>query len=127
MLVMPADHVVHGRAGVTKAVRAAVRAAATTDCLVTVGLKPRFPSTGLGYIQAPGRVTAGALRVRRFVEKPDLSTARRFMEAGAYSWNLVCFWGRLDVLVRELGLPAPRHLTGLRKVMTARGSGDEET
>src|ERR1035437_1722076 len=126
MLVMPADHVVHGRAGVTKAVRAAVRTASTTDCLVTVGLKPSFPSTGLGYIQAPGRVTAGAIRVRRFVEKPDLSTARRFMRAGGYYWNLAWFSWRLDVFVRELGLHAPRHLTGLRKVMTARGSGDEE-
>ncbi len=127
MLVMPADHVVHGRAGVTKAVRAAVRAASTTDCLVTVGLKPRFPSTGLGYIQAPGRVTAGAIRVRRFVEKPDLSTARRFMRSGGYYWNLAWFAWRLDVFVRELGLHAPRHLAGLRKVMAARGSGDQET
>jgi mannose-1-phosphate guanylyltransferase/mannose-6-phosphate isomerase len=127
MIVMPADHVVRGRAGVTKAVRAAVRAAATTDCLVTVGLKPRFPSTGLGYIQAPGRVTTGALRVRRFVEKPDLATARRFMRTGGYYWNLAWFSWRLDVFVRELGLHAPRHLTGLREVMTARGSGDEET
>ena len=84
MLVMPADHVVRARAAVARAVRAAVRAAATTDSLVTVGLKPRFPSTGLGYIHAPGRTTDGTLRVRRFVEKPDLAMARRFMRTGGY-------------------------------------------
>jgi mannose-1-phosphate guanylyltransferase len=125
MLVMPADHVVRGSAGVTKAVRAAVRAASTTDSLVTVGLKPKFPSTGLGYIHAPGRVTAGTLRVRRFIEKPDVPTARRFMRAGGYYWNLAWFSWRLDVFIRELGLHAPGHLAGLREVMAARASRDE--
>ncbi len=126
MLTLPADHVVRGSAGVTKAVRTAVRAAATTDSLVTVGLKPRFPSTALGYIHAPGRATSGALRVRRFIEKPDLATAKRFVSAGGYYWNLAWFSWRLDVFIRELGEHAPSHLAGLRKVMAARGSGDEE-
>ena len=126
MLVLPADHVVGGRAGVSKAVRAAVHAAATTDSLVTVGLKPRFPSTGLGYIHAPGRMTAGALRVKRFTEKPDLATARRFIKAGGYYWNLAWFSWRLDVFIDELGRHAPRHLAGLRKVMAARAADDEE-
>jgi mannose-1-phosphate guanylyltransferase len=125
MLVLPADHVVRGKVGVTKAVRAAVHAAAGTDSLVTVGLKPRFPSTGLGYIHAPGRATSGPLRVKRFVEKPDLATARRFMKAGGYYWNLAWFSWRLDVFIRELGLHAPAHLAGLRKVMAARAAGDE--
>ena len=125
MLVLPADHVVSGRAGVAKAVRAAVHAAATSDSLVTVGLKPRFPSTGLGYIHAPGRLTAGALRVKRFTEKPDPPTARRFIKAGGYFWNLAWFSWRLDVFIDELALHAPRHLSGLRKVMAARAAGDE--
>jgi mannose-1-phosphate guanylyltransferase len=126
MLVMPADHVVRGRPAVASAVRAAVRAAATTDCLVTVGLKPTFPSTGLGYIHAPGRMTGGALRVRRFTEKPDLATAKRFMRAGGYYWNLAWFSWRLDAFIRELAVHTPSHLAGLRKVMAARARGDEE-
>jgi mannose-1-phosphate guanylyltransferase/mannose-6-phosphate isomerase len=125
MLVLPADHVVSGRTGVAKAVRAAVHAAATSDSLVTVGLKPRFPSTGLGYIHAPGRLTAGALRVKRFTEKPDPATARRFIKGGGYFWNLAWFSWRLDVFIDELALHAPRHLSGLRKVMSARAAGDE--
>jgi len=125
MLVLPAYHVVSGRAGVAKAVHAAVHAAATGDSLVTVGLKPRFPSTGLGYIHAPGRLTAGALRVKRFTEKPDAATARRFIKAGGYYWNLAWFSWRLDVFIEELAQHAPRHLSGLRKVMAARAAGDE--
>lgn len=125
MVGMPADHVVHGTSKVAKAVRTAVRAAGSTDSLVTVGLKPTFPSTGLGYIQAPGRVTGGTLRVRRFIEKPDLASARKYVRAGGYYWNLAWFTWRVEVFIKELALHAPRHLAGLRKVIAARAAGDE--
>ena len=125
MLAMPADHVVRDRSGASRAVRAAVHAAATTGCLVTVGLKPRFPSTGLGYLHAPGRVTGGTIEVRRFIEKPALSTAKRFLKAGGYYWNLAWFAWRLDSFIDELSLHAPRHLAGLRQVMAARAAGDQ--
>jgi mannose-1-phosphate guanylyltransferase/mannose-6-phosphate isomerase len=125
MVALPADHVVHGSAKVTRAVRTAVRAASAGDSLVTVGLKPTFPSTGLGYIQAPGRLTNGTVKVKRFIEKPDLAGARRFLKAGGYYWNLAWFSWRVELFVDELARHAPRHLSGLRKVMAARASGDE--
>ncbi len=125
MLTLPADHVVHGTAKVARAVRTAVRAADTKDALVTVGLKPTFPSIGLGYIHAPGRVTDGTLRVRRFIEKPDLAAAKRYMRAGGYYWNLAWFSWRIEVFIEELGRFAPRHLAGLRKVVAAREAGDD--
>ncbi len=125
MIALPADHVVHGSAQVSKAVRAAVQAATATGGLVTVGLKPTFPSTGLGYIHAPGRVTRGTLRVKRFIEKPSAADAKKFVREGGYFWNLAWFSWRLDVFVDELARHAPRHLAGLRKVMAARRAGDE--
>jgi mannose-1-phosphate guanylyltransferase len=125
MLALPADHVVHGTAKIARAVRTAVRAAAAKDSLVTVGLKPTFPSIGLGYIHAPGRVTDGTLRVRRFIEKPDLASARRYMNAGSYFWNLAWFSWRIEVFIQELVRHAPRHLAGLRRVVAARAAGDE--
>lgn len=127
MIGLPADHVVHGGPEVAKAVRAAVSAAATTDSLVTVGLRPTFPSTGLGYIHAPGRASRGTLRVRRFIEKPSLATARRFVRDGGYYWNLAWFSWRLETFLEELERFAPRHLGGLRKVLAARSAGDEAT
>jgi mannose-1-phosphate guanylyltransferase len=125
MVGMPADHVVRGTTKVAKVVRTAVRAAAATDSLVTVGLKPTFPSIGLGYIHAPGRVTAGGtLRVRQFIEKPDLASARKYVRGGYY-WNLAWFTWRVEAFIEELGLHAPKHLAGLRKVVAARAAGDE--
>src|SRR3989442_12864569 len=107
MIALPADHVVHGKAEVSKAVRAAVQAAATTGCLVTVGLRPTFPSTGLGYIHAPGRASHGTLRVRRFIEKPDAASARRFVREGGYFWNLPGFCGGPGGLLRGWGGTLP--------------------
>ena len=125
MLALPADHIVHGAAEIKRAVRTAVAAAASTASLVTVGLKPTFPSTGLGYIHAPGRARGGTLRVRRFVEKPDATTAARFLRDGGYYWNLAWFSWRLEVFLEELQRFRPRHLGGLRKVLAARRAGDE--
>jgi len=127
MVALPADHVVRGRARAAQAVRTAIRAAETTSSLVTVGLKPTFPSTGLGYVHAPGRPAGGALRVRRFVEKPDVADARRFLRRGGYYWNLAWFAWRLAVFIDELSRLAPRHVSGLRKVLAARAAGDEAT
>jgi len=127
MVAMPADHVVRGGARARAAVRSAVRAATTTSSLVTVGLKPAFPSTGLGYIYAPGRTSSGAVGVKRFVEKPDLARAKRFMKEGGYFWNLAWFAWRLPVFVEELGRHAPSRLAALRRVLAARDAGDEET
>ncbi|HUZ86182.1 MAG TPA: sugar phosphate nucleotidyltransferase [Candidatus Baltobacterales bacterium] len=126
MVAMASDHIVRGRTAVTRAVRVAVRAAATTKSLVAFGLKPTFPSTGLGYIHAPRRGPAGTRRVESFTEKPDLRTATRFLKAGGYYWNLAWFAWRVDVFLEELSRHAPRHLAGLKKVVEARQAGREE-
>jgi mannose-1-phosphate guanylyltransferase/mannose-6-phosphate isomerase len=125
MLAMAADHVVRGQARVAKAVKAAVRAATATDCLVLFGLKPTFASSGLGYIHASRRGPLGTRRVQRFVEKPAPATARRFLKAGGYYWNLAWFAWRLPVFIDQLRQHAPRNLAGLERVMKARRGGDE--
>ncbi|HSP10436.1 MAG TPA: sugar phosphate nucleotidyltransferase [Candidatus Dormibacteraeota bacterium] len=126
MVAMASDHIVRGRTAVTRAVRLAVRAASTTKSLVAFGLKPTFPSTGLGYIHAPRRGPSGTRRVESFTEKPDLPTATRFLKAGGYYWNLAWFAWRVDVFLDELSRHAPRHLAGLKKVVEARQAGREE-
>src|SRR5260370_15369906 len=65
MLAMASDHVVRGRAEISRALRAALRAADVTDSLIAIGLKPRYPSTGLGYLHASPPGPAGTPRVPR--------------------------------------------------------------
>lgn len=76
----------------------AADAALAERALVTVGVVPRHPDTGLGYI-VPGAVVRGALRkVDRFVEKPGQDRARELVAAGAL-WNSGIFaWTAGDIL-----------------------------
>jgi mannose-1-phosphate guanylyltransferase/mannose-6-phosphate isomerase len=126
MLAMASDHVVRGRAEVSRALRAALRAAGSTDSLVAIGLKPKYASTGLGYLHASRPGPVGTRRVQQFIEKPDSKTAARFLKSGAYYWNVAWFAWRTSIFLAEMQLHAPRHLTGLRKVLAARAKGDEQ-
>lgn len=76
------------------------------NSLVTVGIVPRFPDTGLGYIE-PGEVVNGSLRrVARFVEKPDRARAEAMVAAGCL-WNSGIFAWRAGVLLEELHAHCP--------------------
>jgi mannose-1-phosphate guanylyltransferase len=103
-------------------VRTAVRAAAQTKSIVAIGLKPTYPSTGLGYIHAPRRGPTGTYRVARFVEKPNVATARRFLKSGGYYWNLAWFSWLLPVYIEELERHAPSLVKVLRQVVQARNA-----
>ncbi len=93
MLVLPADHLIADQDAFTDAVARAVTLA-EQDLLVTFGIEPTAPETGFGYIEADGMEDdAQSAMVKRFVEKPDADTARRFLEFGGFYWNsgMFCF------------------------------------
>jgi len=52
-----------------------------------VGVKPRTPHTGYGYIQTGKKIKSPLYKVRSFKEKPDLKTAKEFVKNGNYLWN----------------------------------------
>ena len=84
LLVLPADHVIRDTAAFQAAVTAAVPAA-RAGRLVTFGIVPTAPETGYGYIRARVGEGGGAIRaIERFIEKPDLATATRFLAEGGY-------------------------------------------
>lgn len=95
--------------------------------LVTVGLKPPYASTAFGYIRVGDRVdgdqAAPVFRVDRFVEKPDLQTAERYIASGSYLWNLGLFGWPVDVLMNEMAASVPELADGLHQVMRARAAG----
>lgn len=86
LLVLPSDHIIKDTAAFVQAVAVAMQAAAEGK-LVTFGIVPRLPETGYGYIKAGARAPNGAHVVERFVEKPDLDTARAYLTDGGYFWN----------------------------------------
>jgi mannose-1-phosphate guanylyltransferase/mannose-6-phosphate isomerase len=105
LLVLPADHVILDDRAFAAAVEAAVPAAAQ-GYLVTFGVAPGRPETGYGYLQR-GRDMGGWATVERFVEKPDLATAKTYLDSGEYLWNSGMFLFSVKAFLRELGAHAP--------------------
>ena len=113
MGVFPADHVVSRPAVYRSVVRAAFRGAAAGH-LMLVGVRPRWPETGYGYIEFPRGAQAGKsepIPVKRFREKPALGQAKRFLAAGNFYWNSGMFFWRAGVLLDQLRQHLPKTAT----------------
>ncbi|MGR0320286.1 mannose-1-phosphate guanylyltransferase [Agromyces sp. ZXT2-3] len=117
-----ADHVISGTALFRDAVTSAV-AAADAGYITTIGITPTEPAVGFGYIECgdaldiPG--TREVTAVSSFVEKPDLETARRYLEGGRHLWNAGMFIARADRLLEELALTKPDLHAGLLELAEA--------
>jgi mannose-1-phosphate guanylyltransferase len=115
MGVFPADHYIAKPARYLRLVRAAFRSA-TEGKMAVLGIQPRWPETGYGYIEFPRDTKAGALEaspVLRFREKPDLKTAKRFVAAGNFYWNAGMFFWKTSVLLDALRRHSPQMATVL--------------
>jgi mannose-1-phosphate guanylyltransferase len=109
MGVFPADHVIAREGRYRQLVRSAFRSAERGQ-MVVLGILPRWPETGYGYIEFPRGTEPGsqAVGIRRFQEKPDARTARRYVSAGRFFWNAGMFFWRASVLLEELRRNLPR-------------------
>ena len=117
LLVMPADHVILDKAAFQQVVRQGATLA-DGGAMVTFGITPDAPETGYGYIQAgaafqgqgtegTGDSGDGAMRIARFVEKPDLATAQGYLDQGNYLWNSGLFMVRASVWLAALKVCRP--------------------
>lgn len=102
MASLHSDHAVQDDEAFRRALSAAFELAESTDWLVTLGIRPSSPHTGMGYIQAGEPIGQfhghEAFRAVRFVEKPASAQAERFIEQG-YVWNPGYFIWRIEVIL----------------------------
>lgn len=98
--ILTADQLMEPASAFRKALKRAVSVAAKERKIVTLGIRPTYPATGFGYIDA-------AAEPPRFVEKPDAKTAARFLKKGTYLWNSGMFIFRADVMDAALREFAP--------------------
>jgi len=108
--VFPADHHIARPAAFRKLLKPAFDAAVSGK-LATIGIQPRWPETGYGYLEFSKGFSAAskeALPVLRFREKPDAKTARRFLAAGRFYWNAGMFFWRAEMFLEALRNHLPR-------------------
>jgi mannose-1-phosphate guanylyltransferase/mannose-6-phosphate isomerase len=113
--VFPADHVIGNVDAFHEKLADAVELAAGGR-IVTFGIRPHYPETGYGYVEGGAEEPAGALAIRRFVEKPDRDTARGYLAAGNFFWNSGMFAFRASVLLEEFRAHQPQLLQGLQAI-----------
>ena len=139
MVMLPADHHI-ARPDAFREALAAAAELARKGAIATIGIRPSRPETGYGYLKLGARMPASGkargrhhpYRVERFVEKPDVVTAARYLAEGNYLWNSGIFVFRADVILEEIrkampvlgeqlevigeSLGTPRYLRTLRRV-----------
>ncbi len=118
LLVLPADHVIQDINAFVEAVAAAVPMA-REGRLMTFGVVPTGPETGYGYIRCGERLGEGLFELQRFVEKPDLETAQRYLEGGDYLWNSGMFLLEAQTYLDQLGSFSPDILACCQRAMAA--------
>ncbi len=100
VLVTPSDHLIKNQSAYEAAVLTAKKLA-EQDVLVTFGIRPSYAETGFGYIEAKSH------DVLSFKEKPDLLTAKKYLEQGNYYWNSGMFCFKAGVFLQELQTHSP--------------------
>lgn len=118
MVVMPADHVMTEPQHFVEAVRQG-GVNAEQGALVTFGIVPDAAETGYGYIKRDAEISGtSAYAVAKFVEKPDIETAEKYISEGDYYWNSGIFLMRADRWLDEIGRHCPEILSACRKAVT---------
>jgi mannose-1-phosphate guanylyltransferase len=129
MMMVTADHYIVD-AEQFRSVLAAAAEVAAGGTIVTLGIRPTYPATGYGYVAAGEAETIiDGFRVYRsagFTEKPDRTTASRFIEDGRYSWNSGMFIWRADRLMAEYRSQLPDLYASLVSIASHLGTPEEE-
>jgi mannose-1-phosphate guanylyltransferase/mannose-1-phosphate guanylyltransferase/mannose-6-phosphate isomerase len=108
LLLMPSDHVIHDISAFKNAIKTAIPAA-KSGAFITFGIKPTKAEIGYGYIKksdlAPDQ--DGCFKVDAFIEKPELTDAKRFVAEGSYYWNGGIFLFSASKLIEILNILSP--------------------
>jgi len=121
--VLPADHIIKEEQEFQKTLINAANFAFESSGLVTIGIIPSRPETGYGYIQIDeSQVKDNVYQVYTFAEKPNYSTAVRFLESGDFLWNSGMFIWRTDTILNEIKELMPDLYEGLQQIKNDTGS-----
>jgi mannose-1-phosphate guanylyltransferase len=128
MANLTADHLITEESRFRDLLQAAYKVA-EEGRLVTLGVRPTYPSTGYGYIHFGERLGVysafEAYESLGFTEKPALGRAREFVASGDYAWNSGMFIWRASRVLGEIGRWMPDLAQALAQYSRVRGTSEE--
>ena len=118
MAVLTADHIIEN-IPLFQELLIQAKAAALHRYLVTLGIKPTFPATGYGYIQAGEKIIGlDSFYVKSYKEKPNLETANDYLKSNAYFWNSGMFIWDVGTILDEFKKQMPELYEKLDRIKT---------
>ena len=102
----PADHLIKNPEELLKGIEVAEKfLEENKNHIVTFGIKPTLPDTGFGYIKGGKKIKdlddKEVLEVEKFVEKPDMMTAQKYLDSGEYFWNSGMYIWRAGTIIEK--------------------------
>ena len=117
ILTLTADHLIEPTEIFQQDLVSAARQVAAADVFYTFGIRPAYPATVYGYLETGAAVAADDgiehFELRQFKEKPDLETARRYVDSGRFLWNSGMFVWKAATILREIRTWLPGHSEAL--------------
>lgn len=117
LCVFPADHVIRNVDTFRDKLTSAITLAGQ-GYIVTFGIPPDYPETGYGYVEGGAAVSLGAFKIRRFIEKPEIASAKEFIDAGNFFWNSGMFAFRASVMMEEFKAHQPDMFRLMKQIVS---------
>ena len=112
VVVSPSDHAIFNNRRFFSALKKALKIAQQEGKLVTLGIKPKRPETGYGYIQYITDKEKDYKKVKTFTEKPQMELAKKFIESGDFVWNAGIFIWSTEAILKAF----EKHLADIAEV-----------
>ena len=130
MMVVPSDHMISDTVAFASDMEKCCEIAAANKTIVTVGISPTRPETGFGYIKVdkkrPIEGYEHAWKMSKFVEKPELAVAKRYISRGSYLWNAGMFVFPVGYMLRCIKRFHPHNSSCLAAIGKAIGKKYEK-
>jgi mannose-1-phosphate guanylyltransferase/mannose-6-phosphate isomerase len=118
MLILSADHIIEDIEAFHEAINVAVRQADERSKLVTFGVSPTEPNTGYGYIKMGEIADENFVgNIEKFIEKPDLETAVKYLKDGSYYWNSGMFVFDAEIFLKEMKVYSREIVKNMRQAV----------
>lgn len=130
MIVLPSDHLIKDVEGFCNILLAAKEVAESGKNLVTIGITPTYPETGYGYIKFDNKIKSinedGVYEVDKFVEKPNVENAEKYVRSGKYSWNSGMFVWTTETILNNIKKLMLNMYNGLERIQNSIDTENEE-
>ncbi|MCH5168051.1 MAG: mannose-1-phosphate guanylyltransferase [Prevotellaceae bacterium] len=130
IVVTPSDALVLDTAEYQRVIASSLKFVSESDAMVTLGIKPTRPETGYGYIQADLSFSTARnkeiFRVDSFREKPDIDTAKRYIQKNNFFWNAGIFIWNVGTIVNALRVYQPALSQAFENLLPVYGTEREQ-